>query len=107
VSGVVDAPHHVTISGEEGVMEFGQPFIFPSGVGVAGKGVDVPMQWWKDESTVRGIAGLAYQVTALRDMWRGAFSSHRSRATRTVSRAFAWPLRLRESLEPIRTSGGP
>ena len=45
-------------------MEFGQPFIFPSGVGVAGKGVDVPMQWWKDESTVRGIAGLAYQVTA-------------------------------------------
>jgi predicted dehydrogenase len=64
VSGVVDAPHRVTISGEEGVIEFGQPFIFPSGVGVAGKGVDAPMRWWKDESSIRGIDGLAYQMTA-------------------------------------------
>jgi predicted dehydrogenase len=67
VSGVVDSPHRTTISGEEGVIDFGQPYIFPTGVGLAGKGVDAPMQWWTDESSVRGIAGLAYQVTAFAD----------------------------------------
>jgi len=64
VSGIVDSPHRATISGEDGVIDFGQPSIFPTGVGIAGKGVDVPMQWWRDESSIRGIAGLAYQVTA-------------------------------------------
>jgi predicted dehydrogenase len=76
VSGVVDAPHRVTISGEDGVIEFGQPFIFPSGVGVAGKGVDAPMLWWKDESNIRGISGLAYQVTAFAEyVGRGLLES--------------------------------
>lgn len=67
VSGIVDAPHHALIAGEEGVIEFGQPFVLPSSVGLAGKGFNAPMQRWVDESGIRGHAGLAYQVTAFAD----------------------------------------
>lgn len=67
VSGVVDAPHHATVAGEDGVIEFAQPFVFPSGVGLAGKGFDVPMTWWMDNSPIRRHAGLVYQATAFAD----------------------------------------
>jgi predicted dehydrogenase len=67
VSGVVDVPHHATIAGEDGVIEFRPPFIFPSGVGIAGKGSHQPMQWWTDDSNIRRLDGLAYQVTAFAD----------------------------------------
>ena len=67
VSGVVDAPHHALIAGEEGVIEFGQPFVLPSSIGLAGKGFNAPMEYWYDESGIRGHAGLAYQVTAFVD----------------------------------------
>jgi hypothetical protein len=67
VSGVVDAPHHAFIAGDEGVIEFGQPFVVPSSVSVGGKGFNAPMETWVDESLLRGHAGLAYQVTAFAD----------------------------------------
>lgn len=67
VSGILDAPHHAFIAGDEGVIEFGQPFMLPSSVGLAGKGFNAPMQVWKDESSIRGHAALAYQVTAFAD----------------------------------------
>lgn len=76
VSGVVDAPHHATIATEEGVIEFGTPFVFPTSVGVAGKGFDAPMQWWTNESPIRRHAGLVYQVTAFADyVGRGLLES--------------------------------
>ena len=67
VSGIVDVPHHALIAGDEGVLEFGQPFVLPTSVGMAGKGFDAPMQVWKDESSIRGHAGLVYQVLAFAD----------------------------------------
>lgn len=76
VSGLVDAPLHAVISGEDGVIEFGEPYIFPTGVGLAGKGIDAPMQWWTDESGIRRHGGLAYQVTAFADyLGRGLLES--------------------------------
>ncbi|MHB8333535.1 MAG: Gfo/Idh/MocA family protein [Acidimicrobiales bacterium] len=76
VSGVVDAPHHALIAGEEGVIEFGQPFVLPSSVGLTGKGFNAPMDCWIDESGIRGHAGLAYQVTAFADyVGRGLLES--------------------------------
>ena len=67
VSGLVDAPLHAVISGQDGVIKFAEPYIFPTAVGLAGKGIDASMDWWTDESDVRGHAGLAYQVTAFAD----------------------------------------
>ena len=67
VSGVVDAPHHATIAGEDGAIEFRPPFIFPTGVGIAGKGSDPSMQWWTDDSHICRLEGLVYQVTAFSD----------------------------------------
>ena len=76
VSALVDAPLHAVIAGEDGVIEFGEPYIFPTAVGVAGKGIDAPMQWWRDASPIRGHAGLAYQVTAFADyLGRGLLES--------------------------------
>ncbi len=76
VSGLVDAPLHAVISGEDGVIEFGTPYIFPTGVGLAGKGLDEPMHWWIDESGINRHAGLAYQVTAFADyIGRGLLES--------------------------------
>ncbi len=70
VSGLVDAPLHAVISGEEGLIEFGEPYIFPTAVGLAGKGIGAPTSWWTDDSSIRRHAGLAYQVTAFAD-YRG------------------------------------
>ena len=76
VSGVVDAPQHALIAGEHGVIELGQPFFLPTSVGLAGKGFNAPMDYWYDESSVRGHAGLAYQVTAFADyVGRGLLES--------------------------------
>lgn len=76
VSGLVDAPLHAVISGEDGVIEFGEPYIFPTAVGFAGKGIDAPMHWWKDESAIRRHEGLAYQATAFADyLARGLLES--------------------------------
>ena len=76
VSGIIDAPHHALIAGEEGVIEFGQPFVLPSSVGLAGKGFNAPMRHWIDKSEIRGHAGLAYQVTAFADyVHRGLLES--------------------------------
>ncbi len=78
VSGLVDAPHHATIAGEDGVIEFGQPFVFPTGVGLAGKGFDAPMEWWRDQSSIRRHAGLVYQAIAFADYHgRGMLESPR------------------------------
>jgi hypothetical protein len=64
------------IAGEEGVIEFGEPYIFPTSVGLAGKGIDAPVEWWVDQSSVRKHAGLAYQVTAFADyVGRGLLES--------------------------------
>jgi predicted dehydrogenase len=67
VSGIVDAPHHAFVAGDEGVIEFGPPFVLPSCIGLSGNGFDAPMQVWRDDSNVRGHAALAYQVTAFAD----------------------------------------
>ena len=76
VSGVVDVPQHASIAGETGVIEFGLPFFVPSSVGLARKGFNAPMDYWFDESGIRGHAGLAYQVTAFADyVGRGLLES--------------------------------
>jgi len=67
VSGVVATLGHATLAGEDGVLELGAPFLFPTGVGLAKKGLEAPMEWWRDESGLRQHAGLAYQVTAFAD----------------------------------------
>ena len=76
VSGLVDAPLHAVISGEDGVIVFADPYIFPTAVGLAGKGLDAPITWWRDDSGLRRHAALAYQVTAFADyVGRGLLES--------------------------------
>jgi predicted dehydrogenase len=67
VSGIIGIPPQATIAGEEGFIKFGTPFIFPSGVGVAAKGADSVTDWWRDNSAIRRLDGLVYQVTAFAD----------------------------------------
>ena len=76
VAGIASAPMHASLSGEEGVLEFGDPCIFPTSVGLAPKGIGEAMTWWTDESGVRRHQGLAYQVTAFADyLGRGLLES--------------------------------
>ena len=67
VSGIATAPLHAVISGDEGVIEIGAPFVFPTMVGLAGRGIGAPVQWWCDESGIQRHEGLVYQVTAFAD----------------------------------------
>ncbi|NNN03322.1 MAG: Gfo/Idh/MocA family oxidoreductase, partial [Acidimicrobiaceae bacterium] len=67
VSGVVDSPLHAVVAGESGVLEFAAPFIFPSALGRAGKGIGAPVEWWRDESGIERHDALVYQVLAFAD----------------------------------------
>lgn len=76
VSGIVDVQNHTSIGGEEGTIEFGPPYVLPSSVGLAPKGFDMPLDVWTDESSIRGHAGLVYQVIAFADyLERGLLES--------------------------------
>lgn len=64
VSGLNHAPHHATISGTEGILEYHTPFVIPSGISLSAVGFNQPSQSWADEYAPRGHQGLNYEVTA-------------------------------------------
>lgn len=64
VSGLNHAPHHATVSGTNGILEFHAPYVIPSGISFSEVGFNQPTVDWADEYAPRGHQGLNYEVTA-------------------------------------------
>ena len=64
LSGLVHAPHHATIAGSDGVIEYGTPFVVPSGISLMPTGFNQPGETWVDDLGPAGHQGLSYQATA-------------------------------------------
>lgn len=64
LSGLTHAPHHATIAGSEGIVEYLTPFVVPSGVSYIPTGFNQPATTWRDEFEPRGHQGLSYEATA-------------------------------------------
>lgn len=64
LSGLNHAPHHATISGTAGIIEFETPFVVPSGIRFMPAGFNLPAQLWEDNYVPRGHQGLNYQANA-------------------------------------------
>jgi predicted dehydrogenase len=64
LSALNHAPHHATISGSEGIVEYLTPFVVPSGISLSRTGFNTEQVTWKDEYPQRGHQGLGYEATA-------------------------------------------
>ena len=64
LSALNHAPHHATISGTEGIIEYMTPFVVPSGISLSKTGFNTEQVSWKDESPQQGHQGLGYEGTA-------------------------------------------
>jgi predicted dehydrogenase len=64
LSGLAHAPHHATIAGSEGIIEYKTPFVVPSGLSLIPTGFNQPGESWVDESGPQGHQGLCYEATA-------------------------------------------
>jgi len=64
LSAMNHAPHHATISGSEGIVEYMTPFVVPSGISLSSTGFNTEQVSWKDEYPQRGHQGLGYEATA-------------------------------------------
>lgn len=64
LSGLTHAPHHATIAGTEGIIEYDTPFVVPSGVSLIPTGFNQSGISWQDTSAPQGHQGLCYEATA-------------------------------------------
>lgn len=64
LSGLTHAPHHATIAGSDGIIEFKTPFVVPSGISLIPSGFNQAGVTWLDESDIQGHQGLSYEATA-------------------------------------------
>jgi predicted dehydrogenase len=64
VSGISHAPHHATISGDVGVVEYLTPFFVPSGIKYSAAEFNVPQTTWVDDLGPVGHQGMNYEATA-------------------------------------------
>lgn len=64
LSALSHAPHHATISGTAGIIEYLTPFVVPSGISLSSTGFNTEQVTWKDEYPQRGHQGLGYEATA-------------------------------------------
>lgn len=64
LSGLTHAPHHATIAGTEGIIEYKTPFVVPSGISLIPTGFNQAGTTWVDSSGIQGHQGLSYQATA-------------------------------------------
>ncbi|WP_162784033.1 Gfo/Idh/MocA family protein [Aurantimicrobium sp. MWH-Uga1] len=64
VSGLTHAPHHATIAGDQGIIEYKTPFVVPSGISLLPSGFNQKGQAWEDTNLPQGHQGLCYQATA-------------------------------------------
>ena len=64
LSALNHAPHHATISGTEGIIEYMTPFVVPSGISLSKTGFNTEQVSWQDKSPQQGHQGLAYEGTA-------------------------------------------
>lgn len=64
LSGLVHAPHHATIAGTQGIIEYSTPFVVPSGINLIPTGFNQAGNSWRDTSAPQGHQGLCYEATA-------------------------------------------
>lgn len=64
LSGLTHAPHHATIAGSQGIIEYLTPFVIPSGIRFIPTGFNQTSEIWRDEYEPQGHQGLSYQATA-------------------------------------------
>lgn len=64
LSALNHAPHHATISGTEGIIEYLTPFVVPSGISLSTTGFNTEQVTWQDQYPQRGHQGLGYEATA-------------------------------------------
>jgi predicted dehydrogenase len=64
LSALNHAPHHATISGTEGIIEYLTPFVVPSGISLSQAGFNTERTTWVDDLPQRGHQGLGYEATA-------------------------------------------
>lgn len=64
LSGLTHAPHHATLAGSEGIIEYETPFVIPSGITLIPTGFNQPGTSWNDDFAPRGHQGLSYEATA-------------------------------------------
>lgn len=62
LSGLTHAPHHATIAGSEGIIEYLTPFVVPSGVTLIPTGFNQAGSTWEDTLAPKGHQGLSYQA---------------------------------------------
>ena len=64
LSGLTHAPHHATIAGTQGIIEYKTPFVVPSGISLIPTGFNQPGAVWVDSAGPQGHQGLCYEATA-------------------------------------------
>lgn len=64
LSALNHAPHHATISGTNGIVEYLTPFVIPSGIKYSKVGFNTQTSTWEDLSPQRGHQGLSYEASA-------------------------------------------
>jgi predicted dehydrogenase len=64
LSGLTHAPHHATIAGSAGIIEYGTPFVIPSGISLRPTGFNQAGETWIDDLGPVGHQGLSYEATA-------------------------------------------
>jgi hypothetical protein len=64
LSGLSNAPHHATVSGSLGIIEYKTPFVLPSGITLMPNGLNEKGESWTDNAEPQGHQGLCYQATA-------------------------------------------
>lgn len=64
LSGLTHAPHHATISGDLGIIEYQTPFVVPSGIELIPTGFNQKGEVWMDSLAPQGHQGLCYQANA-------------------------------------------
>lgn len=85
LSGLNHAPHHATISGTAGIVEFETPFVVPSGIRFMPTGFNQSAETWEDNFEPRGHQGLNYQATAFASfVGQGLLESPRHPQQRSV-----------------------
>jgi predicted dehydrogenase len=64
LSALNHAPHHATLSGTSGIIEYLTPFVVPSGISLSKTGFNTERTTWVDNYPQQGHQGLSYETTA-------------------------------------------